>query len=170
MIVEELQGGIAEAALRQIKDALECQIVGGLRDATQISQRVPDLGALVKSRAADHSVGQAERDEPLLEFAHLERRADQNGDLVKRMALALQLFDLFADHPGFFFRVPDAGDGWLFAQFAIGKECLAEPPLIMRDETRRDGEDMPSRAVIALEPDNFGARKIALEAQNIIDF
>ena len=54
-------------------------------------------------------------------------------------------------------------------KLAIGEERLAEPPLIMRDETRGDREDMAGRAVIALEPDDFRARKIALEAQNIID-
>ena len=116
MIVEKLQGGVAEAALRQVEDALEGKIVGGLRDTAQIGERIADLGALVKSRAADHPVGQAKRDEPLLEFAHLERGADKNRDLVERMALALQLLDLFADHAGFFFRIPHAGDGRLLAQ------------------------------------------------------
>src|SRR5450759_3212511 len=169
MIVEELQGRVAEAALGQVEDALERQIVGGLRDAAKISQRVTDLGALVKSRAADHPVGQAERNEALLEFAHLERRADQNRDLVERMALALQLLDLFGNNAGFFLRIPNAGDGWLLANFAIGEERFAEPSLVMRDEARRDREDMPGRAVIALEPNDFRARKIALEAQNIID-
>ena len=39
----------------------------------------------------------------------------------------------------------------------------------MRDQARRDGEDMPGRAVIALEPNDFRARKIAFETQNVID-
>ena len=169
MIMKKLQGRVAEAALRQIEDALERKIIGGLRDTAQIGERIADLGALVKSRAADHPVGQAKRDEALLEFAHLERGAHKNRDLVERMALALQLLDLFADHAGFFFRIPNAGDGRLLAQRAIGEERLAKPPLIMRDETRGRGEDMAGRAVIALEPDDFRARKIALEAQNIID-
>ena len=169
MIMEELQGGVTEAALRQVKDALESKIIGGLRDTAKIRERVADLGALVKSRAADHPVGQAKGDEPLLEFAHLEGGADQNGDLIERVALALQLLDLLADHAGFFFRVPNAGDGRLLAQFAIGEERFAEASFVMRNQARGDREDMPGRAVIAFEPDDFRARKIALETQDVID-
>ena len=61
------------------------------------------------------------------------------------------------------------GDGWLLANFAIGEEGFAEPPLVMRDQARRDAEDMPGRAIIAFEPDDFRARKIGLEAQDVID-
>ena len=39
----------------------------------------------------------------------------------------------------------------------------------MRDQARRDGENMPGRAIIALEPDDFRARKIRLEAQDVVD-
>ena len=83
--------------------------------------------------------------------------------------LALNLLDLFADHAGFFFRIPDSGDGWFLASFAIGEEGFPEPPLVVRDQARRDGEDMPGRAVIAFEPDDFRARKIGFEAQDVID-
>src|ERR1700730_16791942 len=82
------------------------------------------------------------------------------------MALALQLLDLFANNAGFLFGIPNAGDGRLLANFAIGEEGFAKPALIMRDQARRDREDMPARAVIALEPNDFRARKIVLETQN----
>src|SRR3984893_12769221 len=169
MMVKDMQGGVAEAALGQVEDALEGKIVGGLRDASQIGERVADLGALVESWPADHPVRQAKGDKPLLEFAHLERRADKNGNLVEGMALALNLLDLFANHAGFFLRIPDPGDGWFLANFAIGEESLAEPPLVVRDQARRDAEDMPGRAIITFQPDDFRTRKIGPEAQDVID-
>ena len=106
MVVQHLHGGIAQAALGHVDDALEGEIVGRLRDHAQIGQRVADFGALVETRPADHAIGQAELDEAVLEFAHLERGAHQNGDLVERMVLAvlarvaLQLLDLLADASG----------------------------------------------------------------------
>ena len=128
MIMEELQGGVAEAALRQVKDALESKIIGGLRDTAKIRERIADLGALVKARAADHAIGQAKGDEPLLEFAHLEGGTHQYRDLVERMSLALQLLDFLADHAGFFFRVPNACDRRLLAQFLSVKSVLPNLP------------------------------------------
>ena len=85
------------------------------------------------------------------------------------MALALNVLDLLANHAGFFLRIPDPGDGWFLAIFAIGEESFSEPRPIMRDQPRRDAKDMPGRAVIALQPDDFRTRKIGLEAQDVID-
>ena len=84
MVVHQLQGSVAEAALGRVEDALEGEVVGGLRDAAQIGQRIADFRALVEARAADHAIGQAKRDEALFELAHLERGAHENGDVVKR--------------------------------------------------------------------------------------
>src|SRR5262249_48290052 len=126
------------------------------------------------ARAADHAVGQAERDEAILELAHLERGAHQDGDLVKRMRMAaaivaLQLLDLLADRPRLFLRVPARGDLDLLAQLVLGAQRLAEPALVMSDEMRGGGEDMAGRAVVALEPDDLGAGKVVLEAQDVVD-
>ena len=110
--MQHLQRGVAEAPLGHVDDALEGQIVGRLRDHAQVGQRVPDFGALVEARPADDAIGQAELDEAVLEFAHLERGAHQNGDLVERMVeallarLALQAFDLLADVARFFLASP----------------------------------------------------------------
>ena len=103
----------AEAALGLVIDALEREVVVGLGDAAQIGERVAYFGPLVESRTADDLVGEPERDEPLLEFAHLERGAHQDGDLVQRDALVLGRLDLVADQPGFLLasetRRPSAG-------------------------------------------------------------
>ena len=52
----------------------------------QIGERVADLLALVEARAADHAIGQRQRDEPLLELAGLEAGAHQDRDLAERHA------------------------------------------------------------------------------------
>ncbi len=174
MIVQELHGGVAEPALGHIDDALESEIVGRRIDHAQIGQRIADLGALVEARPADDAIRQAEGDEAVFEFAHLERGADENGDLIERMrarlaAAALQLLDLLTDDAGFFLRVPGAGDGDLFAKHVVGAQRLAEPAFVMRDDVRGGGEDVAGGAVIALEADHNGAGEIVLEAQNVVD-
>ena len=93
------------------------------------------FGALVEARTADHAIGQPERDEALLELAHLERGAHENGDFVERMALALLLLDVLADDAGFFFRIPDAADGRLtLAIDIVGEQRLAEAVLVVGDK------------------------------------
>jgi len=103
VVVQHLHGGIAKPALGYVDDALESEIVGRRVDHPQIRQRVADFGALVETWPADHAVGQAEGDETIFEFAHLERGPHQDRDLVEPFAGALQLFDFLADGAGFFF-------------------------------------------------------------------
>src|SRR5262249_44173593 len=138
-------------------------------DDAQISQRVADLGALVKARTADYAIGQPERDETVFELAHLERRADENGDLVEHVALALKLLDLLADRTGLFLAVPASGDGDLLARHVLGAQRLAEPALVVGDEVARCGENMPGAPVIPLQADDFRAGEVVLEAQDVVD-
>src|SRR5580698_5104321 len=86
-----------------------------------------------------------------------------------RLATALQLLDFLADGAGFFLGIPRAGDGNLLAQFVIGAQRLAEPAFVVGDDVRGGGEDVAGRAVIALQPDHFGAGEIVLEAQDVVD-
>ena len=169
VVVQHLHGGIAEPALRHVDDALEGEIVGRRIDDAQIGQRVADLGALIEARAADDAIGQAERDEAVLELAHLIRGAHQDRDVVERFALALQLLDLLADAARFFLRIPGAGDRDLLALDILGAQGLAEASFIVRDQMRGRGENMRRRAIIALQPDHLGAGKVVLEAQDVVD-
>ena len=87
VIVQLLHRGVAKAAPGHIDDALEGEIVGRLVDDAKIGERIADFGALIEARAADDAIGQAERDETVFEFAHLERGAHQDGDLVELVLL-----------------------------------------------------------------------------------
>ncbi len=164
-----LHGGIAEPALGHVDDALEGEVVGRRIDDAQIGQRVADFGALVEARAADHAIGQAERDKAVFELAHLIGGAHQDRDLVQLLAGALQLLDLLADAARFLFRIPGAGDGDLLAVDVLGAQRLAEPAFIMRDEVGGGGEDMAGRAVVALQANDLRAGEIVLEAQDVVD-
>ena len=169
MVVQKLDRGVAEAALRHVDDALEGEIVGRLQRRAEIGERVADLGSLVEARAADDAVGQAESDEAVLELAHLEGGADEDGDVVEGVALTLQRLDLVADGARLLSRIPGAGDGDLLAVLIVGEERLAEPALVVGDEVGRRRQDMARRAVVALQPDDDGAGEILLEAQDVVD-
>ena len=169
VVVQHLHGGVAEATLGHIDDALEGEVIRRRIDHAEVGQRVADFGALVKPGTADHAIGQAERHETILELAHLERGPHQDRDLVEIVAGALQLLDLLADGAGFLFGIPGAGDGDLLAIDILGAQRLAEPAFIMRDQMRGGGEDVAGGAVIAFESDNLGAGKIVIEAQDVVD-
>ena len=175
VVVQQLHGGVAEAAPGHVDDALEGEVVGGGVDDAEISQRVADFLALVKSGAADHAIGQAQRDEAILELAHLERGAHQDGDLVERMrvarpVVALELLDLLADRARLFLRIPAGGDLHLLARLVLGAQRLAEPALVVGDQMRGGGEDVGGGAIVALEADDLGAGKIVVEAQDVVHF
>ncbi len=106
VIVKLLQRRIAEAALGRVDDALEGEVVGSLRHAAQIGERVANLEPLVEARAANDPVGQADGDEAVLELAHLERGAHEDRGLVQLVALPLQLLQLLADGARLLFRIP----------------------------------------------------------------
>ena len=142
-------------------------------DDAQIGEGVADFLALVEARPADHAIGQAQRDEAILELAHLERGAHQDGDLVERMRIArpvvaLQLLDLLADRARLFLRIPARGDLHLVARHVLGAQRLAEAALVVGDQVRGGGEDMGGGAVVALEADDLGAGKVVLEAQDVV--
>src|SRR6185503_14018162 len=63
---------VAETALGHVDDPLECEVVGWRLDQAEVSDGIADLRAFVKTEAADDLVGQADRDEALLELSGLE--------------------------------------------------------------------------------------------------
>ena len=141
-IVQQFDGRIAKAALGHVDDALEGEIVGRLVHEAQISKRIADFGALVEARAADHPIGQSEGDEAVFELAHLERGAHQDGDLVERVALPLQLFDVFADRARLLLGIPGRRDGDFLAVLVFGAQRLAEAAFVVSDQVRRRCQDM----------------------------
>src|SRR5690606_35193153 len=110
-VVDLLDGRIAEPALRHVDDALELEVVRGIMRHLQIRNGVLDFLPLIKARAADHAIGKADRDEAILEHAHLEGGAYQDRDLVEPMPTLCDTFDLLADRARFLLVVPDPENG-----------------------------------------------------------
>ena len=166
---QHLDGGIAEAALGHVDDALEGEIVGRLCDKAQIGQGIADFLALIEARTADDAVIDPQGDEALFEFAHLEGGAHQNGHGIERLALALILLDFLADSAGFFFAIIDLGEGKRLAALGnVGEQRLAQPAFIISNEGRSGLQDIGGGAIVALQLDYLRTGEIALEAQDIV--
>ena len=166
---QQLQRRLAEAALGHVDDALEREIVVRLMHDAQIGDGVADLGALVEARPADHPVRQSEIDEALLERAGLKPGAHQNRDVVERTPVALLGLDLLADEARLLLVVPQGRDAHARARLALGPQGLAQARAIAGDQARGGAQNVPGRAIVALEADHLGARKILLEAQDVAD-
>ena len=82
----------------------------------------------------------------------------------------LQRLDFVAGAAGFFRAVPDADHLHLVALGLLGPQRLAEAAAVVVDQGGGGGENMRGGAVILLELDHRGVRKILLEAQDIGDF
>ena len=160
---------VAKAALGDVDDAFEGEVVRRLVDHAEVRQRVADFGAFVEAEAADDLVRHADRDEAVLELAGLVLRADQDRDLVERFARAPDDVDFLADAARLFGAVPDADDLDLLADVALGPELLAKAPAIVGDHARRGAEDVRRAAVILFEADDLSPRKVALELQDVLD-
>ena len=161
---------IADAALGLVDDALERQVVIALRDQAQIGHRIANFLPLIEARAADHAIGQAERDKPVFKFPHLEGRAHQDRHLRESVALAMLVFGIAGDIAGFFFGVPNAGNADFLAGLALGPQRLAQPALVGFDQAGRRAQNRWRAAVVAFQPDDLGAGKVALEAQDVFHF
>ena len=82
---------------------------------------------------------------------------------------ALEALDGLAELARFFLRIPAGGDGDFFAQHVLGAQRLAQPAFVVGDEVGGRGQDVPGASVVPLQPDDFGAGKIMLEPQDVID-
>jgi hypothetical protein len=173
--LDDLDRLVAEAPFGRVDDPLEGQIVVGGDGEPEVGHRVPDLEPFVKARPADHPVGQADGQEPVLEGTHLvagphkDRHAVQPEGGVAAGA-ALHRLDVVADPARLFLAVPVADEADLCAVLAVGEEGFAQPPLVGRDHAGGGRKDMPGGAIVLLEPDHRGAGEIRLEAQDIAHF
>src|SRR3546814_4821754 len=112
---------VAEPTLRRVDDALEREVIVRLGDDPQIGQRIADFGPLIEAEAAHDPVGQADRNEAVLELAGLELGADQDRAILRPAAAGDMRLDPFADEAGLFRAVPHAPDPDFFAGLSLGR-------------------------------------------------
>ena len=138
---------VTQTAFGCVHDPLKGQIVIRAGDHAEIGHRITDFQTLIKARAADHFVRQADGQETILKSPHLMARPHQNchviqGEWCQPACAALPGFDLIADPTRFFLTVPMADQAQLLALGRLGPEGLAQPPLIARDHARGRSQNM----------------------------
>src|SRR5436305_12966819 len=125
---------VTDTTLGHIDDAFESEIIVGGRRDLEISQGIADFLALIEARTADDAIGDAQRDETVLEGAHREGGAHQYRHVIELLALALQALYVVADGAGFLIAIPMRPQDQLLAVLALGLERLAETALILGDQ------------------------------------
>ena len=134
---------------------------------------VADLGALKEARPPHHRVGDGHQDEALLEGAHLEGGPDQDGHVAVDegpfVALApAGALDLLGHQPALGLAVPDAAHQDLGPALGLGPKGLAQPAPVGSNQARGRAQDVGRGAVVALQPDDLGAREVLFETQDVI--
>ena len=134
---------------------------------------VADLGALEEARAPHHRVGDGHQDEALLEGAHLEGGPDQDGhvsvDEGPFVALASAgALNLLGHQPALGLAVPDAAHQDLGPALGLGPKGLAQPAPVGSNQAGGRAQDVGRGAVVALQPDDLGAREVLFETQDVI--
>ncbi len=140
----------------------------GLSRTLQISDHVLDFGALVETEAADHDVLASVAPQGFFDLPRLGVRAIQHRDVFFRIARHVR-FDLVGDPQGFVFRIRSFVQRDLVALARLGPEPFPDALGIVGDHGAGGLQDVLGRAVILLQPDGDGARKIPFEIQDVAD-
>ncbi len=167
---QQVDGARADAARRQVDDALEGGVIGGIADQAQIGQRILDLGALEEALAAIDAIRQPGLDQRLLEQSRLRRGAIEDGAVAARQSFLLARATDALDHePGLVDLVEGGIAADRLAGAVLGPEILAEPARIVRDQRVGGAKDGAGGTIVLLQTDDLGIRIVALEALDILD-
>ena len=164
-----LHRAVADAALGDVEDPAQRDLVVGVDQHPQVGQRVADLAALVEAHPADDAVGHAEADEDLLEHPRLRVGAVEDGDVAGPRAGVGERVDLTGDEPRLVaLVVGDVADD-PGAVAGVGPQVLRLAALVVADHGVRGVEDGLGRAVVLLEQDRGGVREVLLEVEDVAD-
>ena len=135
------EAGIPHAPFGLVDHAFKRQVIIRRADEAQIGHRIADLGALEEARAADHAVGNPQKNEPLLEGAHLPGRAHQHGAVIMPPAAAHPAFNVVCNQATLRLAVPEAahldlGRVRIVRRGAViaDEQGFPEPSLVVRDD------------------------------------
>ena len=161
---------VADAARRQVDDALQRSVVGALAQQAQVAQRVPDLGALEEALAAVDAVRNLLAQQFLFQHPRLGVGAVQDRHLAALEAvLAHRVLDALADEARFIAFVVGGVQGQRIALAAIGPQFLAEAALIVGDQCVGSLEDGVGGAVVLFQPDGDGIVEVAPILADVLD-
>ena len=164
-----LDRGGADAAARRVDHALDAHLVGRVHDHLEIGHDVADLGTVEESRAAHDLVGHARAQEHIFEDARLGVGAVEHRDVVVAGAGVVQLVDLRADPAALVALVARLVGLDLLAIPLRGEQALLLALRVVAHHGVCRREDMPGGAVVLLELDHLGRRKVLLKVQDVGD-
>ena len=167
--VKLAHGALADAARRDVDDALEAHVVVVVGDEAEVGDEVLNLLALVELDAADEVVGHVVSQACLFEGAGLCVDAVHDGHVGGIAALRAEALDLAYDELGLVVLVVALVDDDGDALAQVGEEVLFQPLAIGGDDVPGGLEDGLGGAVVLLEGDQLGVGEVLLEAEDVAD-
>ncbi len=163
--------GLANASRRHVDHALQRDRVVGISEDFQIRDHVLDLGAFVETEASHNVVVQLVAAHRLFDQPRLRVRSIQDRRArclaVFGLALAQILRDEIGGEERFVLAVGCFVVAELRAALPVGPEILALALDVARHHRRCRLQDVLRRAIILLQANDAGFRKILLELQDV---
>ena len=164
-----LDAPVADAARGEIDHPQQRAVVLGIRDQSQVGERVLDLLAFEEAQSAIDPVADSGIEQRVLQHPRLRVRAIQQRHVGQAHAFALEVLHLVDDERGLLHVRGRLEHAQRFADAFGGPEILAEPLAVVRDERVRGVEDVAVGAVVLLELDDLLDVEVALEGRHVAD-
>ncbi len=121
-LAQQIERARADAAHRQVDDALERGVIVAIGDQSKIGERILDFGALEEAQAAVDAIRQARLDQRLLEHPRLRVGAVQDRAFAPQAAAGQPLLDAAEHEVGLVALVVGAVQVHRFAARAAGPQ------------------------------------------------
>ena len=168
-ILQRFERARADAARRKIHHAQERAVVLGTRDQAQISERVLDFHALEKAQAAVDAVGNAGREQRMLQNARLRVGAVEHADLAPRQAIAMERLDFLGQPVGLVAVGLRLVDAQRLAVPGGGPQVLAQALPVVGNQRVGRIQNVAVRAIVLLQADHVLDVEVALEIGHVAD-
>ena len=167
VLVDALDGGLADAAARHVDDALGRDVVGRVHHQREIGHYVADLGAIEEARAPDDAVGHAGAQQHIFEHARLGVGAVEHGHVVVGGTLTAAPVDLPGDPAALVALVGGQIHRDLLPVARVREQALLLAVLVVRDDGVGRRQDIAHAAIVLLELHHLGLGVVALEFQDV---
>ncbi len=161
---------IADASLGHVQNSAQRHLIAWIGDGSQIRESVANFAPFVEANTTHNFVGHAHADENLLDGPGLSIGSIEHRDITGTVSVLVhESVDLLANERGFIvFVVADVADDGLTRPL-VGPQSLLASCRVVGNHRVRGAEDVLSRAIVLLEKDRRGARKVPLELLDISD-
>src|SRR5918997_704101 len=169
VVLELRDGGVAEAALRDVYYELQADRICGVRDHGEVGHGVLDLGPLVEPDAAHNLVRDPLPHEHVLQSPALRVGPVERRDLARRLPPPRQLLYLRNHEPRLRVLVGGREHPDALALPSGRPQLLRLPGRVVRHHRVRRVEYRLRRAVVLLQLHHLRLRVVPLEVQDVPD-